>query len=401
MEKDDRDLDSYLCSKDFLQELVKVGPGDPGLILQLELPEEKQRVFPLTDVFPAFRVALAQIVRWPGILLWTDRDSVFLPFPTRERERIVDAAKWIFNNLAHARHDLGKLKKQYGENNLQDQETIVNIIQLSDLHLGSTEAKERLPWVLPLVKNLIAELRNTFEDLGGKTKIIPIVSGDIIQSPEEDNVHTLRLFMDPLSNLGTEPPIFVLGNHDVKKDGWLHRDLSAVLKLPEAGYRISWFDDVRIGIVCFNSVIESRYATREENRKDYDLIAVLHHHPLPVPPPDWYKKEWYEKSLSKEWLPARFRTVELEDAQDFVNFLEARRFVCALHGHKHIPKINETPIKKIPVFACGSTVSKVKTTEGIYMSMNVVTLAPSRRKLSGRLLVQRIVGGELQEEDQS
>ena len=63
----DRELDYRLCSEEFLRELVHVRPEDPGLILQLNDPPTQQ--LELTNVFPAFRTALAKSAVWPGLLI--------------------------------------------------------------------------------------------------------------------------------------------------------------------------------------------------------------------------------------------------------------------------------------------------------------------------------------------
>lgn len=84
-------LDDFLCNEDFLKFVVEIRPGDPGLILQLEVAPRQG--FALLDVFPAFRTALAESNKWPGVLIWaTDGDSVFLPFGTTSKEEIRERA---------------------------------------------------------------------------------------------------------------------------------------------------------------------------------------------------------------------------------------------------------------------------------------------------------------------
>ena len=65
-------LDDYLTDRELLRELVHIRLEEPGLILQLEnIPQHEIK---LEHVFPAFKVALAEITRWPGVLLWTPRE---------------------------------------------------------------------------------------------------------------------------------------------------------------------------------------------------------------------------------------------------------------------------------------------------------------------------------------
>src|ERR1019366_4823081 len=92
------EVDRALCSRELLRDLVEIRPDDPGLILQMEDPPEK--VFSLTDVFPAFRTALAASTEWPGILLWTrGGDAVFLAVSGDSRSDLRRQARWIFSHL--------------------------------------------------------------------------------------------------------------------------------------------------------------------------------------------------------------------------------------------------------------------------------------------------------------
>ncbi len=91
---DDPDFDNYLCSSEFLGDLVRPWPDFPGLILQLEEPPGRRLV--LEHVFPAFYAALSESSAWPGMLIWNRRSqSTFSLFgigsPSDARER----ALWL------------------------------------------------------------------------------------------------------------------------------------------------------------------------------------------------------------------------------------------------------------------------------------------------------------------
>jgi hypothetical protein len=92
-------------------------------------------------------------------------------------------------------------------------------------------------------------------------------------------------------------------------------------------------------------------------------------------------------------------TVALEDGDEFVEFVESRRFGAVLHGHKHIPRIAVTPNGKIPVFGCGSSVGKVETNDRKpYLSVNVLSFEPESRRITCRLLAERMPGAGLFED---
>jgi hypothetical protein len=403
----DTDSDRFLCSKEFLRELVQIRPDDPGLILQPE--EAPQEYFTMMDVFPAFRTALAKCADWPGILLWTRAaDSMFLPLPTMSKSKLEAAARWIFSHLASSIGiDLELLEIQYRREFPEVADSsgaTIHFVQLSDLHLGCREADQRLPRVQQLIRNII-------DELGNESQIVPVVSGDLMDSPNRRFLDKVRAFMDFLGGLGTKEPVIILGNHDVRKWGFLRENYKTPMSLPTNPSHVEWFDDLRVGLVCFNSVVSGRLATgfigeeqlldraneieRKKDWREYTLLAALHHHPISIEVPSWYVRPFYERILGDQFE----KTEALEDAESFIKFAEQRRMSAILHGHKHIPHISKTPNVEIPIYGCGSTVGKVSTYDGgTYMSVNVISLNVSTRHLSGRLLAERIPGGGLVEE---
>jgi 3',5'-cyclic AMP phosphodiesterase CpdA len=319
--------------------------------------------------------------------------------------RIRENATWIFSRLAvsvgvdfeqlAARYfsEFSSLKKRMDE--------LVHFIHLSDTHIGCKEANLRLPRLQQLIRSLIS-------DLGENSETFIIHSGDILDSPEQKFHDEARRFIDILAGFVTQPPIMMLGNHDVREDGFLSEDLRQAIQIPTS--RVFWHDPAEFGIMCFNSVMGGRLAQgkigerqfadvgseldRHPNGKRYTLLAALHHHPIPVERPEWHARKWYER-----WLGDSFEaTVALEDRDDFISFVKKRRVAAVLHGHKHIPRIDNLPESKIPVFGCGSSVGKVRTKDGKpYMSINVVSYSPSSKRLTCRLLAERVPGGGLTE----
>ena len=402
----DHESDEFICSEPFLRGLVNIRTEDPGLILQLEKAPEA--IFALPDTFPAFRTALSASTDWPGVLIWAkDGDSVFLPFGGISRRRIQDRAEWIFSHLATSMGlDLEILRQQFLRELAPEQRfkgSKLTILQLSDIHLGSREACLRIPRVQQLTRNILNEL-------GDPSCVLPVVTGDLMDSPNERNLNDVRSFMDFLSQLGTETPITIPGNHDVRDNGFLSENYKTAMRLPKRSASIHWYDAVGVGVACFDSVIEGRLARgyvgesqlldmgtaidAKPEAKDYTIVALIHHHPVAVERPDWYSQPFYERVLGS-WFE---KTEELEDAPAFLAFVEERRFGAVLHGHKHIPRISETKKLGLPIYGCGSTVGKIASTDGgIYMSINLITVDRDNGIISGRLLAERIPGGGLSE----
>jgi hypothetical protein len=365
------------------------------------------RIFSLTDVFPAFRTALAASTDWPGVLLWIkDGDAVFLAVSGKSSSVFRRQMHWIFSHLGTSIGiDLSLLREQYHrefKDEIAPTGSRVTVLHLSDIHLGSREAGLRLRRVEDLLSNLVS-------DLGGLDEtVIPLVSGDLMDSPEEDNLDRVRSFLGVLERLGTEEPVVLLGNHDVRKSGFLSEDLRIAMQIESRMTLVRWFEQHRLAIACFDSVRDGRLArgsigerqfldmgsaldTRCRGEHDYLVIAALHHHPIPVAVPDWYARPFYERVLGGAFE----KTDELEDAAAFVDFVEARQFAAVLHGHKHIPRLDTTQ-GGIPVIGCGSSVGKVKTVDArTFMSINLLTINRSTGMLSARLLAERIAGGGL------
>jgi len=402
----DYDVDSYLCSFEFLRRLVYIRPEDPGLILQLSEPPRE--IVTLTDVFPAFRAALADSVNWPGVLLWTRTgDSVFLPFHSQSIREIEARAHWIFSHLATAIGvDLELLRDQYRTEFSQrrSKRSTLHVIHISDVHIGSREANLRLDRVQQLILNLVREL-----DDG--SRIVPIVSGDLMDSPDEANLGGVKAFLRFVSTLGTEEPITLLGNHDVRQDGYLGDNFKIVMGLSNSTCRVAWYEEPRVAIACFNSVMAGKLARgyigegqfgyiggeidSRRDWQDYILLSTLHHHPIPVELPDWYARPFYERILGR-WYE---NSDSLEDADQFLRFSAKRGVTAILHGHKHIPRLDRCPGSNIPVVGCGSTVGKISTEDRTtYMSINVLTIDTSTQQMSARLLAERIQGEGLSEE---
>jgi hypothetical protein len=412
----DREIDHFLCADNLLRRLVEPSNSVAeasyfsGLVLQLEQPERPD--FPLVDVFPAFQTALNNSHRWPGVLVWTSRSqSGFFPVPfsglnngEETVQYILDLIKELNRNAKLDPVRVPGLPERAETQRLDYSQKVLNIIQVSDIHLGTKEANRRLPQLQRWIRQLSDELKKS-------GPVIPIVTGDLMDTNDDDCVARAQLFMDFLSNLGTERPKVLLGNHDVRRGGIINEDFRAAMNLYVDPPHVHWYDDHKIGLVCFNSALGGDLARGEitEQQKvylgnliaqknvwrDYVLVAALHHHPIKMELPDWYVRPFYEKVFGG-WFG---NTDKLIDADEFIDFVENHHMGVVIHGHKHIPKISETPVGRIPVFGCGSSVGKVRRkNRKTYLSLNVISIDTTQMRLTGRLLAQPIGGGAYHEE---
>ena len=407
--------DQLLTSKFFLSKLSRTIKAEPHLILQLN--EAPQKDFAITDIYPPFHSALSKSTRWPGILLWRRGDEpLFFPLPAENPE---DAIQWIFSKVDDLAdtpgHLLTHLYLDVFPSCRIDAASRLSLVHLSDTHIGSRNSIERIIRVKDLLKDYVNENR-------GDSSVRFLLSGDVMQSPDESNVICANDFHDYLKDLLPcgQDPIFVLGNHDVRKKGVLRNRTASSSLVPATRTRIEWIPEHPVGILCWNSADGGRMARGKITGEQYRtieeclnllpgentnpiLISLLHHHPL-----QWRRIDPEMHRFHVKTLGASLRKIigfayehmdRLADAQEFIRFCDTHGVKIILHGHKHIPiagKIPEHLLENRPIliFGCGSSVGK-----NTYMyrklfnvdyeiSLNEIVLDFRTHILSGRLMAE-------------
>ena len=98
--------------------------------------------------------------------------------------------------------------------------------------------------------------------------------------------------------------------------------------------KIEILEDAKVILLLFNSNTNGSFAMGEigtaqmsemgnlldavNNLNQYLLIAVMHHHLLPIPQPDYYDEKWYKKIIPNGFLD---ETLRLLDADIFMECL--------------------------------------------------------------------------------
>ncbi len=413
--QESRSVDQLLTSRHLLSKLARTVKADPHLILHLN--EAPQKDLAITDIYPPLHSALSKSTRWPGILLWRRSDEpLFFPLPAEKAE---DAIHWIFSGADDLANIPGDRLAQHYLDAFPScrihATSRLTFLHMSDTHIGSRKSIERIV----RVKDLLKEYMNRNQ---GDSSVVFLVSGDIMQTPDESNVICANDFHDFLKDLHPcgRDPIFVPGNHDVRKKGVLrHRPASSSL-VPALDTRIEWIPDHPVGILCWNSadggrmargkITGEQYRTIEERLDDVPvgdtnplLISLLHHHPLQFRRIDPEMRRFHIKTLGaslRKYIGYAYEHMDgLANAQEFIRFCDAHGVKVILHGHKHIPIAGEIPEHllgngPILVFGCGSSVGK---NAYIYrklfnvdyeISMNEIVLDFQTHRLSGRLMAE-------------
>lgn len=410
-----RSADQLVTSRNFLSKLSRTITTDPHLILHLtEAPRKDSAI---TYVYPPFHSALSKSTRWPGILLWRRSDEpLFFPLPAEKAE---DAILWVFSRADNLANTPGHLLTRHYLDAFPSCRihagSRLTLLHLSDTHIGSKKSIERIIRVKDLLKDYVKRNR-------GDSSVRFLLSGDIMQTPDESNVICANDLHDYLKDLqpSGQDPIFVPGNHDVRTRGVLRSRPAFSSLVPAINTRIEWIPDHPVGILCWNSADAGRmargkitgeqYRTIEEQMNPFHggstnpiLISLLHHHPMRLHRIDPEMRRFHLKTLGtsfRKLIGFAYEHMDgLANAQEFIRFCDTHGVKVILHGHKHIPfagKLPEQLLKNGPIliFGCGSSVGKNtyfyrKLFNVDYeISWNEIILDFETHLLSGRLMAE-------------
>ena len=407
--------DQLLTSKIFLSKLSGTIKADPHLILQLNEAPKKDSA--ITYVYPPFHSALSKSTRWPGVLLWRRSDEpLFFPLPVEKPE---DAIHWIFSGVDDLANTPGHLLTRHYMDAFPSCRihagSRLTLLHLSDTHIGSKKSIERIVRVKEFLRDYMNRNRND-------SSVVFLLSGDIMQTPDENNVTCANDFYDYLKDLqpSGHDPIFVPGNHDVRGKGVLRSRPASPSLAPAFDARIEWIPGHPVGILCWNSADGGRMARGKITREQYRtieerldplpggntnpiLISLLHHHPLQLHRIDPEMQRFHMKTLGasfRKFMGFAYEHMDgLANAQEFIRFCDSHGVKAILHGHKHLPIAGRIPghlpeNRPILIFGCGSSVGK-----NTYMyrklfnvdyeiSLNEIVLDFRTHLLSGRLMAE-------------
>lgn len=359
----------FITSHRTFNRIIRMHEGDSCLILQ---PEECPTNTSIFDAFPNFDVALRQVDLWTAVMFWDDEDFAFVPVRT-EAELM-----HLYKIVKYDRFPIGEIKRYAN----QKAKPSHYIFQLSDLHFGSKNSSitERR------LKTLIEKQMSSFNI---EDTVSFIITGDAVDTPTYFTENQYKNFEDFLRLQSGSEPIRVLGNHDVNQHGIsFFNGRQKIAHFAGSYPKIHKLEEHKTLLLLFNSNTNGSLAEGEiginqmaemgnlldkiNNVEKYTLIAVLHHHLLPVPKPNYYQRKWYEKFIPDELMDG---TLKLKDADLFLEWLSNRNVKYVLHGHKHIPfKSNHNDIT---VIGCGSSTGEIRHKEKgkTYLSYNLIKIS--------------------------
>jgi predicted phosphodiesterase len=326
----------------------------------------------LMNVFHNFDQLLYNIDKFPGVFLWDDEDCIFIPI-TSERDVIN-----IFESLHFVgRNKIASLKRHYMREFNLSQNKNLDILHISDLHLGAVDSLN--------IREFWAQVEEKFSS----KNTLAIISGDIVDSPGAQSCSLKLDFLQRLNKLANNR-VIVLGNHDVKTKGIVNSLRSifclqaSIGMLGEHDTAIKRYDNFKIVIIPIYSCEAGKFARgyisdeqlqkistdldNIENIHDYTIIVTLHHHVCKISYPDWYKKEWHERLFGKYHDKAML----LQNSNKFLEWCKEHDVKIILHGHKHIPFIQQSD--NLWIIGAGSATGATRhmDQDKVFLSYNVI-----------------------------
>lgn len=259
------------------------------------------------------------------------------------------------------------------------QEPANHILQISDLHFGSKFARqEKVSYVK---QHLLARIKST-QMAGDNVQVV--MTGDAMDSPKQKYLTAFSQFNDEISSAAGVETVFIPGNHDSKRKGFLPTFGMPSVSLPWK--KVVRSDHCNAIFLCFDTSIgtsmargniaDSQFlevATEIERlglNTDHDSfmrIALTHHHP--------FSRSEDETDVVPFLGLKEERWLRMKNGEQLVRWCAGNRIPLILHGHKHHPRFigheieSEGRLVSVRAVGCGSTMGA----EGKPLSYNWLT----------------------------
>jgi len=284
----------------------------------------------LLDPFPAFRKIIQSGSTEPLTLCWTCSGETFV-IP---ESRASVSSLMSLGQKSSARELYGNLKSLH--KNIQP---AYNILHLSDLHFGS---KTVTPVKIAHLEQDIRSKIDVIKQAGGSVQ--PVITGDLMDSPNKNSRQEFEAFRNRLASYVSAEVIYIPGNHDMRRKGFLWKKWEAAAGLEWNHVKAS--DTCKVVFMCFDTSMESKLARgrvsveqfREITLKYVELcgrmdtsnylkIALTHHHPITTAEDQADTVSFF--GIHEEPL------LRMENGQQLIQWCADSCIPIILHGHKH------------------------------------------------------------------
>ncbi len=263
-----------------------------------------------------------------------------------------------------------------------------HILQISDLHFGSKFAgQEKVDYVK---QHLLGRIKAT-RAAGDNVQVV--MTGDAMDSPKQKYLDAFNTFNIELESATGVKTIFIPGNHDSKRHGFLPNFGAPTVSLPWK--RVVRSDHCNAIFLCFDTSKDTKLARGnisdeqflevateiERQGLNQELashmrIALTHHHP--------FSRSEDEMDVVPLLGVKEERWLRMKNGEQLVRWCAGNRIPLILHGHKHHPRFIGQEIESdgrpvlVRAIGCGSTLGA----EGKPLSFNWLTLQPKLNQWS-------------------
>ncbi|MDQ0909370.1 putative phosphodiesterase [Streptomyces canus] len=368
-------------------------------LMLMPIPESDSVSIDIFDPAPPIRRIAENPDCWPGVLFWTRGANGGECFaPTRDADKLFNQLSRQFD---HGSEALSTVLDKY---NSAPRRTRPNrILQLSDLHFGTDEARRREAYFKTYVTQMLPEMDRI------------VMTGDLLDSPKEQDFWEFDRFYTELRNASLKDPILVAGNHDQRmygnKIGTLGENAKFLARI-QFSPSVIVDDEIRCIFLVFNSSEMQDFArgevssdqrrrvatqlinecTRRPKIRGYSRIALVHHHPIPYAPEE---AQPIQRGLLGLFVGAE-QFIEMRGSEEFLLWCAKQKVSLILHGHKHLPRHRREAIfedgrflREITAAGCGASLGK--GTERL--SYNIITWNPEDERWAAAFYSGAVDGG--------
>jgi predicted phosphodiesterase len=386
-------LNRHLTSIDNLHKWLSSSSTNSALIIQLkDLPGFEN--IEIINSFNHYKLALDRVDEWPAILVWENyfSRSRGLFIPLKSIEEVDD----IFLKLRYEKDFFNLLLSRYGERTDND---LIELIHLSDLHLGVRNQSNKVSRLLKILEIQYASK---------VSEKITIISGDLVDHPNEENLNKYNEFEQSLQRIGYSKIVKVPGNHDYIWHGFISqaRAITNTVMGLINGNAVEIFEEYKLIIIKFNSNIIGKLAQGQigesqmvrigneldsiMNLEQYCLIAVLHHHLFELNKPEWMHNTFVERVLGNRLMK---KTLCLQDSPLFIEWLKNRKIHFIIHGHNHIPMLAKK--ENLNIISAGSSTGFITHNEEgkTFITYNIIKYNKiAKSPCSSTIIFEEILG---------
>ena len=339
---------------------------------------------------------------WPAVIVCDRTNSLFVPY--EEEGDLDELLRIVLYERDWRSHLSTKPRAQQKEASY--------IFHLSDLHFGKKSVGKKQ---INDLKRVITHKYEKLDEITRANQIRVIITGDMLDSLEEESLNTLNSFIASIEQAIGERPVCVLGNHDISHPGpfsglsffsktslrehaleeWLKASSDLKVVRDDVMKTVWFFLNSNAGGQLAQGEIGSEQHAlikRELERfKDtgihetYKIVFALHHHLFPIKLTEKLELFNIQMQIPLLQLRAPYATLCLLDYQTLFDTIKDEADLV-LHGHLHVA--NSHTEDGVRIVGCGSSTRQSHLNEvgSVFNTLNVIKLNEGKSDIEPTVL---------------